>query len=76
MRLIDYPNSPRKRERKACGRPGDLDAKTAQNNIKSLDRAMKIFEVLSAAQGKALSALPAAQEPAAAIGGGPIARSL
>tara|TARA_R110000787_G_scaffold97559_1_gene201194 strand:- start:1687 stop:1848 length:162 start_codon:yes stop_codon:yes gene_type:complete len=53
-----------------------LDAKTAQNNIKSLDRAMKIFEVLSAAQGKALSALPAAQEPAAAIGGGPIARSL
>ena len=41
--------------RKARGRPRDWDDKTAQNTIKSLDRAMAVFEYLSEAQGKSLS---------------------
>ncbi len=43
--------------RKARGRPRGWDDKTAQNTIKSLDRAMQVFEYLSAAQGKPLTAL-------------------
>ncbi len=43
--------------RRPRGRPRDWDDKTAQNTIKSLDRAMEVFEYLSAAQGKPLSAL-------------------
>lgn len=43
--------------RRARGRPRDWNDKTAQNTIKSLDRAMEVFEYLSAAQGKPLSAL-------------------
>jgi len=43
--------------RRARGRPRDWHDKTAQNTIKSLDRAMEVFEYLSAAQGKPLSAL-------------------
>ncbi|WP_170329450.1 HTH-type transcriptional regulator BhcR [Ruegeria arenilitoris] len=43
--------------RKARGRPRGWDDKTAQNTIKSLDRAMEVFEYLSEAQGKALTAL-------------------
>ena len=43
--------------RKARGRPRGWDDKTAQNTIKSLDRAMEVFEYLSEAQGKPLSAL-------------------
>lgn len=39
------------------GRPRDWHDKTAQNTIKSLDRAMSVFEHLSEAQGKPLSAL-------------------
>lgn len=39
------------------GRPRAWDDKTAQNTIKSLDRAMEVFEYLSEAQGKALSEL-------------------
>lgn len=43
--------------RKARGRPRDWHDKTAQNTIKSLDRAMKVFEYLSAGQGKTLTGL-------------------
>lgn len=52
--------------RRARGRPRDWDDKTAQNTIKSLDRAMEVFEYLSEAQGKPLSALAAetGQSPA------------
>ena len=41
--------------RRSRGRPRDWHDKTAQNTIKSLDRAMAVFEFLSEAQGKALS---------------------
>lgn len=40
---------------KARGRPRDWHDKTAQNTIKSLDRAMEVFEYLSEEQGKTLS---------------------
>lgn len=52
--------------RKSRGRPRDWDDKTEQNTIKSLDRAMEIFEFLSQEQGKALSTLAAdlGQSPA------------
>lgn len=40
---------------KARGRPRDWHDKTAQNTIKSLDRAMEVFEFLSEEQGKTLS---------------------
>lgn len=43
--------------RKARGRPRGWDDKTAQNTIKSLDRAMEVFEFLSEAQGKALTTI-------------------
>lgn len=43
--------------RRARGRPRDWHDKTTQNTIKSLDRAMEVFEYLSAAQGKPLTAL-------------------
>lgn len=43
--------------RRARGRPRGWDDKTAQNTIKSLDRAMEVFEFLSQTQGKALTAL-------------------
>ena len=43
--------------RKSRGRPRDWHDKTAQNTIKSLDRAMEVFEFLSEAQGKTLSVL-------------------
>jgi len=43
--------------RRARGRPRDWDDKTAQNTIKSLDRAMAVFEFLSEGQGMALSAI-------------------
>ena len=45
------PSSPRR----ARGRPRSWDDKTAQNTIKSLDRAMEVFEFLSEAQGKSLA---------------------
>ena len=52
--------------RRARGRPRDWHDKTAQNTIKSLDRAMAVFEYLSDAQGMTLSALAAemGQSPA------------
>ncbi|MBE1291683.1 MAG: helix-turn-helix domain-containing protein [Rhodobacteraceae bacterium] len=40
---------------KTRGRPRDWHDKTAQNTIKSLDRAMEVFEFLSEEQGKTLS---------------------
>lgn len=43
--------------RRARGRPRGWDDKTAQNTIKSLDRAMEVFEFLSTDQGKTLSAI-------------------
>ncbi len=43
--------------RRARGRPRDWDDKTAQNTIKSLDRAMEVFEFLSEAQGKSLTGI-------------------
>ena len=43
--------------RKARGRPRGWNDSTAQNTIKSLDRAMEIFEHLSADSGQTLSAL-------------------
>lgn len=52
--------------RRARGRPRGWDDKTEQNTIKSLDRAMEVFEFLSEDQGKALSTLAAdtGQSPA------------
>ncbi|WP_068112304.1 HTH-type transcriptional regulator BhcR [Tropicimonas marinistellae] len=43
--------------RKARGRPRNWVDKTAQNTIKSLDRAMEVFEFLSEAQGMTLTAI-------------------
>lgn len=45
--------------RRARGRPRDWHDKTEQNTIKSLDRAMAVFEYLSEAQGMALSTIAA-----------------
>jgi len=52
--------------RRARGRPRGWDDKTDQNTIKSLDRAMEVFEHLSAGQGQTLSELAGdlAQSPA------------
>ena len=46
-----------KAPRRARGRPRGWDDNTAQNTIKSLDRAMEVFEFLSEDQGKGLSVL-------------------
>ena len=43
--------------KKSRGRPRDWHDKTAQNTIKSLDRAMEVFEFLSETQGQTLSQL-------------------
>ncbi|WP_319532611.1 HTH-type transcriptional regulator BhcR [uncultured Cohaesibacter sp.] len=43
--------------RKARGRPRNWNDTTEQNTIKSLDRAMYVFEFLSEEQGKALSTI-------------------
>lgn len=52
--------------RRSRGRPRDWNDKTEQNTIKSLDRAMAVFEFLSEDQGKPLSVLAAetGQSPA------------
>lgn len=54
---MDSQDSPDLRTRKSRGRPRDWEDKTAQNTIKSLDRAMEVFEFLSEGQGKTLSIL-------------------
>src|SRR5690606_23765120 len=52
--------------RKARGRPRDWNDNTDQNMIKSLDRAMSVFEYISQARGKNLSSIAdeLAQSPA------------
>jgi IclR family acetate operon transcriptional repressor len=52
--MEDGESSP---SRRARGRPRDWDDKTAQNTIKSLDRAMEVFEHLSTLPGTTLSSL-------------------
>jgi len=54
---MENQNNGRDVNRKARGRPRDWHDKTAQNTIKSLDRAMEVFEFLSESQGKALTTL-------------------
>lgn len=54
---MDDPENQESATRRARGRPRGWDDKTAQNTIKSLDRAMEVFEFLSEAQGKALSTI-------------------
>lgn len=54
---MNSPNNPHEPGRKARGRPRDWHDKTAQNTIKSLDRAMEVFEYLSLSQGKPLTTL-------------------
>jgi IclR family acetate operon transcriptional repressor len=54
---MDSQHSERRTARKSRGRPRGWDDKTAQNTIKSLDRAMEVFEYLSEARGKTLTAV-------------------
>jgi IclR family acetate operon transcriptional repressor len=54
---MEAQNNAGARHRKARGRPRDWNDKRAQNTIKSLDRAMEVFEFLSEAQGKTLTML-------------------
>lgn len=51
---VDSPQNP---SRRARGRPRDWHDKTAQNTIKSLDRAMMVFEHLSTQPGQSLSGI-------------------
>jgi IclR family transcriptional regulator, acetate operon repressor len=55
--LMEFQDNAARGPRKARGRPRDWEDKTAQNTIKSLDRAMEVFEFLSERQGIALSAI-------------------
>ncbi len=50
-------SKPTRAKGKPRGRPRGWDDKTSQNTIKSLDRAMEVFEYLSEAQGKALTTI-------------------
>ncbi len=54
---MEYKENDKIMARKARGRPRDWNDKTAQNTIKSLDRAMEVFEHLSATQGQSLSVI-------------------
>ena len=54
---MDSQDNRSRSPRKARGRPRDWEDKTAQNTIKSLDRAMEVFEFLSERQGMALSTI-------------------
>lgn len=54
---MEFRENSRSSDRKTRGRPRDWHDKTAQNTIKSLDRAMEVFEYLSEAQGKPLTQL-------------------
>jgi IclR family acetate operon transcriptional repressor len=66
--FMDSQGNPKSAPCRARGRPRDWDDKTAQNTIKSLDRAMEVFEFLSETQGMTLSALSTetSQSPATA----------
>ncbi len=57
MHLMKSQDTPEKGPRRARGRPRDWHDKTAQNTIKSLDRAMEMLEYLSEGPGKALTTL-------------------
>ena len=57
MHLMKNQNNTIDADRKSRGRPRGWQDKTAQNTIKSLDRAMEVFEFLSQAQGQTLSSL-------------------
>jgi len=54
---MDSQDSTQTQVRRARGRPRGWDDKTSQNTIKSLDRAMEVFEFLSEAQGKSLTTI-------------------
>ena len=54
---MDSQDNREKGLRRARGRPRDWEDKTAQNTIKSLDRAMMVLEFLSEGQGKSLTEL-------------------
>ena len=54
---MDIQNKADSNLRRSRGRPRGWDDKTDQNTIKSLDRAMMVFEFLSETSGKTLSAL-------------------
>ncbi|WBU65631.1 HTH-type transcriptional regulator BhcR [Paracoccus aerodenitrificans] len=56
----DYP------PRRSRGRPRGWTDKSDQNTIKSLDRAMEVFEYLSEAQGKSLSSIASEMDQSAA----------
>jgi len=66
MYFMDSQDNAGQSTRKSRGRPRDWNDKTAQNTIKSLDRAMEVFEFLSDTQGKSLSTLASdlSQSPA------------
>ena len=54
---MNLPKNEDEPARKARGRPRGWDDKTDQNTIKSLDRAMSVFEFLSEGQGRSLTNL-------------------
>lgn len=54
---MDFQDNGGSAGRKARGRPRGWNDKTAQNTIKSLDRAMAVFEYLSDSQGMPLTML-------------------
>ncbi|SDE73109.1 IclR family transcriptional regulator, acetate operon repressor [Paracoccus isoporae] len=62
------PDNPESGPRRTRGRPRGWDDKTAQNTIKSLDRAMAVFDHVSRGSGLALSTIAAeTQESPATI---------
>lgn len=54
---MDSQNNEKSIQRRPRGRPRGWDNKAAQNTIKSLDRAMQVFEYLSESQAKSLTEL-------------------
>lgn len=54
---MDSQNNENSIQRRPRGRPRGWDNKAAQNTIKSLDRAMQVFEYLSESQAKSLTEL-------------------
>ncbi|NIZ14086.1 HTH-type transcriptional regulator BhcR [Phaeobacter sp. HF9A] len=54
---MEFQDNPPPGKRRARGRPRDWEDKSAQNTIKSLDRAMAVFEFLSERQGMSLGAI-------------------
>lgn len=54
---MDFQDNAEGSPKRARGRPRDWEDKTGQNTIKSLDRAMRVFEFLSETQGRTLSSI-------------------